>query len=262
MLKNIYSPLSGMIAQERVLDIIANNLANSSTAGFKGEAVSFKVLEPEPEKNYREPLPPANYQFDTLDIMKLKGNDMSYVGVSGVSHDFTQGSAIQTKNPFDLMIEGEGFLTAQTKEGFRYTRNGSLTLSPEGSLVDKEGNSILGEKGTIFLGAGKVTINHLGEVYQNDEFVDRLVVKNFNEKNLLEKIGSNYFVYKGDEKDVSDVEFPAMQQGFLEGSNVNIIKNLTHMILAQRSFEAYQKAVQNYDSMMEKSSNSIGVIRR
>ena len=64
MLKNIYTPLSGALAQEKVLDIIANNLANVSTPGFKGEDVSFKLLESEPERTYKEPLPPANYKID------------------------------------------------------------------------------------------------------------------------------------------------------------------------------------------------------
>ena len=62
MLKSIYTPLSGALAQEKVLDIIANNLANVNTTGFKGESVTFKVLESEPEKNYKTPLPPANYK--------------------------------------------------------------------------------------------------------------------------------------------------------------------------------------------------------
>lgn len=258
MLKNIYSPLSGSIAQERVLSIIANNLANATTTGFKQESVSFKVLDPEPHRNYSEPLPRANFSVD-LSKIHLKGNDLGYVGVSGVHSDFTQGAAIETGNSLDIMLEGDGFLTIQTKEGARYSRAGSLSVSADGALVDKMGNPVLGEQGVIYLSSESVEINTRGEVYQGTEFVDRLLVKNVLDKNLLERVGQNYYHYSGPDAQVS--EFPAVRQGYLEGSNVNAIENLTKMILAQRSFEAYQKTIKNFDSMMEKSSNSIGVVR-
>ena len=96
MQKSIYTPLSGAIAQERVLDILANNLANTHTVGFKSEQVSFKLLEPEPRRNYKDPLPPANYKIPFEELLPLRGNELSYVGVSGVSRDMSQGSAIHT----------------------------------------------------------------------------------------------------------------------------------------------------------------------
>ena len=261
MLKSIYTPLSGALAQEKVLDIIANNLANTNTVGFKGEKVSFKLLEPEPERNYRDPLPPANYKIAFEDIMPLRGNEVAYVGVSGVSRDMTQGSAIATKNPLDIMLEGKGFLTINTKEGLRYTRNGSLNINNEGALVDKNGFTVLGEKGSIFLHSGKVEINKHGEIYQDGEFLDRLDIKNFKDTNLLEKVGMNNFLHTGLEDNIEKVQFPNVKQGYLEGSNVNAIKNLTDMILAHRSFEAYQQAIKHYDSMMDRSNNSLGELR-
>ena len=128
MLKSIYTPLSGALAQEKVLDIIANNLANVNTVGYKEEKVAFKVLDPEPEKFYKNPLPPANYKVDLAAMHPLVGNDIDYVEVSGVYRDDQQGPAINTGNNFDFMIEGEGYFEVTTQEGTRYTRNGSLTL--------------------------------------------------------------------------------------------------------------------------------------
>ncbi len=260
MLNNIYTPLSGSLAQEKYLDIIANNLANINTVGFKEEDVSFKLLEPEPQ-NYVEPLPDDNFSVSFDELMPLKGNDMGYVGVSGVSRNDSQGSPVETKNPLDLMLEGDGYFSIHTSEGLRLTRNGSFTVNADGALVDKFGNPVLGERGDIFLSGAKVEINSHGEVYQNDELIDRLVINTVKEKKFLEKVGDNNFLYNGPEDEVYRIDLPTTRQGFLEASNVNAIKNLTKMILTHRSYEAYQKAIKNYDSMMEKSHNTLAVLR-
>ena len=261
MLKNLYSPLSGSIAQERVMAILSNNLANANTVGFKEEHVTFKLLDPEPEHNYKNPLPPANYKVPYDEVLPLKGNEFAYVGVSGVHRNDQQGPALQTKNPLDLMLKGEGYLTVHTHEGMRFTRGGSLTLNEDGALTDKMGNPVLGQKGVIFLGASQVKINHLGEVYQDGKIVDQLQLKKFKNSNDLEKVGLNYFFYGGPEDGMQTADGIRVEQGFLEGSNVNAIRNLTSMILAHRSFEAYQKSIKNMDTMMETSSNSIGQVR-
>ncbi len=168
---------------------------------------------------------------------------------------------MQTKNPLDLMIEGEGYFSVQTPDGVRYTRNGSLALSSDGVLVTKEGHPVLGERGDIFLRSGAFQVNNLGEVYQDGEMIDRLSLYTFDDDSALERVGENYLFFGGEPSSAKRVALPGVSQGFLEGSNVNAIKNLTDMILAHRSYEAYQKAVSNYDQMMEKTSNSIGEVR-
>ena len=261
MLKSIYTPLSGAVAQEKVLEIIANNLANVSTVGFKGEAVTFKLLDPEPHQNYKDPLPPANYKVPFEDLMPFTGNEVNYVGVSGVHRDFTQGSPIETKNPLDLMIEGEGFFGFHTKDGIRYGRAGAMTLNQDGALVDKNGFPVLGQKGNIYLHGKDLTINPRGEIWQDGQFLDKLQIYRFENPEQLEKTGLNQFFYTGPESQRIQVSSPMIRQGYLEASNVNAIKNLTDMILAHRSFEAYQQAVKHYDNMMEKSNNTLGEVR-
>lgn len=261
MLNGIYTPLSGAIAQERLLEIISNNMANVNTPGFKGDNVTFTLLEPEPDRNYKDPLPPANYKQDMSDIMPFKGNDLAYVGISGVHRDSTQGPPITTHNSMDLMIEGDGYFTVQTPEGLRYTRSGALDLSQDGVLVTKAGHPVLGEKGNVFLRAGAFQVNNRGEILQDGEIVDRLLIQNFADHNSLERVGNNYMFYGGPPEGVKPVTHPEVRQGMLEGSNVNAIKCLTSMILAHRSYEAYQKAVSNYDKMMEKSNTTIGEVR-
>lgn len=261
MLKNIYSPLSGAIAQEKVMEIIANNLANANTSGYKEEKVTFKLLDPEPEHNYKNPLPPANYKIDLEKMMPLRGNEFAYVGVSGVHRDMGQGPVMQTKNPLDLMIDGDGFFNVHTTEGMRYTRSGSMTLNQDGVLSDPFGNPILGKKGVVFLQGSDFQVNHLGEVYQNGKMVDQLEMTKFSDNSHLEKLGHNLYYYGGPEGMAQEAVDARVQQGSLEGSNVNVIRNLTAMILSHRSYEAYQKTMKNMDSMMEKSSNTIGSVQ-
>lgn len=261
MLKAIYTPVSGAVSQERVLEILSNNLANVNTTGFKGDSVTFKILEPEPEKHYRNPLPPANYKVDLDHLMPLRGNEVSYVGVSGVHRDNTQGPAINTRNPTDLMINGRGYFSVHTPQGVRYTRDGGFSLSQDGVLTTKTGHPILGQKGNVYLRSNQFYVNTRGEIYQDGELVDRLAIYDFSKPEALERAGENLLFYNGSDKGRSLLKQPSVSQGQLEGSNVNAIKSMTAMILAHRFYEAYQKAVSNYDSMMEKSSNTIGEVR-
>lgn len=261
MLKNIYTPVAGAISQERALEAIANNLANVNTVGFKGDSVAFSLLESEPYKNYPDPLPPANYKEDMQSVFPLRGNDMSYVGVASIEKDFQQGPAVSTQNPYDLMIEGNGFFNVQTSEGLRYMRSGNLGLSPDGVLISKQGDPVLGERGLVYLHGTDFSVNGNGEIFQDGQLVDRLKVSSFKHPQELERAGNNYFFFGGDESSVETATKARISQGFLEGSNVNAMKNMSAMIIAHRSYEAYQKAVANYDQIMEKSSNAIGDVR-
>ena len=161
MQKSIYTPLSGALAQERVMEIISNNLANVNTTGFKGDRVTFKLLESEPERNYQNPLPPANFKMDFEELQNLRGNSIGYVGIAQVARDTSQGSSIKTGNKTDVMIEGKGMLKVMTPDGERYTRDGSLMINREGILVTKQGHPVIGEKGDIG-GRAAFPISHSG----------------------------------------------------------------------------------------------------
>jgi len=261
VLKSIYTPVSGALSQERVMDILANNLANLNTAGFKGDRVSFEVLDAEPQKHYANPLPPANYKFDMQDLSQLVGNEVSYVGISDVSRDKAQGPAQHTGSRNDLMIEGNGYFQVNTQQGMRLSRNGALNVNSEGFLVNKDGDPVMGSKGAIRLGYGEFEVNYRGEIYQEGKLVDRLALVHPESDSMLERVGNNNFIFNGAAEQLTEVAHPQVKQGYLEGSNVNAIQNMTAMIIAHRSYEAYQKAVSNYDQIMEKSSNTIGEVR-
>ena len=158
------------------------------------------------------------------------------------------------------MLQGDGCLEVQTAEGAPYTRAGDLSLSNDGILTTKMGDPVQGEKGLIYVRSTDFEINKQGEIFQDGQLVDKLKLVAFDNKKELEKVGNNYYYFGGDESTIKNAGNLQVQQGFLEGSNVNAIKSMTSMIVAHRSYEAYQKAVSNYDKVMDKSSNVIGQV--
>jgi flagellar basal-body rod protein FlgF len=259
--KGIYSPLSGALAQERYLEVIANNLANINTTGYKADTISFSLLDPEPYKHYNSPLPPANYKQDLSSFLPPRGNDIQYVGVGEVGRDMSQGSIVQTGNHTDVMIKGNGYLSIYTKEGIRHSRDGSLAVNADGILVHKSGSPVLGERGNIQLRGLRFEVNQRGEIFQEGKYVDRLLIQDTKNQASFERVGDNLLFYNGHPDELTNVENAEVIQGMLEGSNVNAIKSMTSMIMAHRSYEAYQKALKHFDQLMEKSSNTIGEVR-
>ena len=261
MLKNVYSPLSAAKGQERLLEVLANNVANANTGGFKEQKVSFKSLLSNPWQSYRNPHPPAAFQRNMEDIFPLKGNEMGYTSASEVSTRFEQGPLQETENNLDIAVQGDGFFTLETAFGERFTRDGSFALTPEGTLVTKNGAVVQGENGPITgLSEGDLRISELGDVFSGERFVDKLRLRSFSEPAYLQRLGDSLFVHDGAPENFKDFE-GKVSQGYVEGSNVNPMANMANMITAHRTYEALQKAIQSQDKTMEKGANEIGMVR-
>ena len=260
MLRNIYAPLSGGVAQERVLEILSNNLANSNTSGYKEEQITFQSMEANPWPSYSTALPPAQFKVDMNDLHPLRGNEMGYVAISDVQTSHIQGGLTRTGNPLDVAIQGDGFFAVQTPFGERFTRDGSFSLTPEGMLVTKNGAAVMGENGSISgLKEGDIKILDSGEVYIGDRYLDKIKTVSFDDKKLLQKIGDNSFIHDGPPTNMTASK-GEVSQGFLENSNSNPMRNLTNMIVAHRTYEALQKAVKAHDDTLQLSSNKIGEV--
>jgi flagellar basal-body rod protein FlgF len=258
MLRNIYAPLSGGVAQERLLEILANNMANANTAGFKEDQISFRSQLADPWPNYQNPIPPAPFKLDMKEVYPLHGNEMEYASVAEVKTDFGQGSIKNTTNPLDVALQGEGFFTIMTPFGERYSRDGGFSLTPDGTLVTSNGMAVQGERGAIVgLQEANVRILPTGEVYSGDRYVDRLKVVSFTDSSLLQRLGGNLWVHDGPPTNTAAFK-GQVTQGAIESSNVNAMKNLTNMIVAHRTYEALQKAVKAHDDSMGLSSSKIG----
>jgi flagellar basal-body rod protein FlgG len=259
MMKALNTAATGMQAQQTNLDVISNNLANISTNGFKKSRAEFEDLMYQTQK---EP-----GQATGLNSISPTGVQTGLgVKTGAVQKDFTHGSSIVTKNPFDIQIEGSGFFQLQTPDGqVGYTRDGAFKRDPTGKLIDRNGN-VLQPEITIPADAAGVDISSTGEVkiIQNlndpPQVVGQIDIVNFVNPAGLRSIGKNLFVQTSASGQAITAR-PGLQgtgylaQGQIEGSNVNIAEEMVNMIQAQRSYETNSKAIQAADQMLQTLNN-------
>jgi len=276
MLRGIYTGANGMIAQEARMDNIANNLANVDQTGFKRDLTIFKAFPDMLIRRINDDglgIVPAG-SYDTMPIVGKLGTG---VEVNEVYTLFDQGSLQRTENNTDLALEGRGFFVIQTERGERYTRNGAFTVNQEGVLMTHNGEPVLGENGIIRLQHNNFIINERGEVmvngaisleprdpvsmtgndWQDPQVIDRLRVVDFENIREIKKEGDS--MYR--ETPESGPALPAGEfkvlQGFIEKSNVNVVREMVDMIEVQRSYEANQKTVQAHDQTVGRLINEV-----
>jgi len=276
MIRGIYTGASGMISQQARLDVVANNLANVDQTGFKKDQAIFKAFPDMLIRRINESglgITPAG----SYDSMPFVGKLGTGVEVNEVYTQFKQGSLQRTENNFDLALEGNGFFTVNTERGERYTRNGAFTLDQDGILVNHNGYPVMGENGIIKIQQNNFIINERGEILVNNAIsrdprdavgmenndwgdpvvIDRLKIVDFENVREIKKEGDSLYT----ETEFSGPPLPPenvkVVQGFLEKSNVNIIREMVDMIEVQRSYEANQKSVQTSDQALGKLINDI-----
>lgn len=233
MYKGIYIALSGAMLKKRHMDIFAQNIANSNTSGYKKDRISF-----------RDYLIPVDNNPGTIE----DGRSMSTI--SGITTDFSEGTLMRTGNVLDLSINGNGFFAL---EGNRYTRNGSFGISSEGYLVTRDGLKVLGSGGPISVQGGRIDINNSGEVFVDDISVGKLKIVDFANKDTLKKLSGGIFV-----SDLPGEELEArISQGYVESSNVDVIKEMIGMINALREFESYQKMIRAFDEATQRTTDEM-----
>jgi flagellar basal-body rod protein FlgG len=234
MYKGIYIALSGAILKSRNMQVLAQNIANANTPGFKKDRISFR--------DYIIPV-------DNRPPGVVDGRVMTEL--DEVSTDFSSGTLMRTGNPLDVAINGDGFFAL---EGNRYTRNGAFRIDEEGYLVTQDGIKVLGDGGPVSIQGSKVDIDSSGEIFVDDVSVGRLKIVDFSDRGVLRKAGGGAFFTEsaGQETDAT------VSQGYLEASNVEVIKELVQMIETQREFESYQKIIQSFDDAASKTINEMG----
>jgi flagellar basal-body rod protein FlgF len=277
LIRGLYTGASGMVVQMHRLDTIANNLANVDLNGYKRDTAINKAF---PEILLRRMNDDGMFVFPlgSIDTTPIVGKLGTGAECNEVFTAFTQGSLKQTENPFDLALEGQGFLTVLLPDGERYTRNGSFLLNDEGFLVTKRGEFVMGENGPIRIKKNNFVIDQDGVIYQNSTFagderrlvsleenewenlerVDRLKIVDFNRPRYLKKMGDSFW---RDTEDSGPAQIavgdgrPKVRQGFLESSNVNVVTEMVQMIEVQRTYEANQKMIQTQDSLLGRLIN-------
>jgi len=248
MLKGLYNAASGMLAQIRKMDVITNNLANSSSTGYKGDITYFDLSSAIGKQ------PPG---------IQLASQFLSNSPVLFMRHstDFSPGDLQKTDNPLDIALKGSGFFVVQTPNGIRYTRNGNFSRNSQSQLVTANGFPVLGQKGVpIFINGRDIEINTLGEVFVDGQQIDTLRIADFSPPNVLNKEGNGLFKLI----DATVQENPAtgvqVCQGFLENSNVSPVTMMAELIETMRGYEAYQKVIHLFDETLEKMNNEVGQV--
>ncbi len=253
-----YSAVFGALTQQHRLDTIANNLANVNTTGFKGDKQAFEdtfrryahdLLDPNTNLNDKVPWP--------------KGNILAQPRISGNVVDMSQGAMKSTGNPLDLAISGDGFFRIQTPEGEFLTRQGVYHRSAEGYIVDGHGNQLLGEGGPIQLPeTGSVLVDAKGTLSVDGEQIDTISLVRVEDPRALEKVGNSLLRIRPDAKvQAVPAEDSAVEQGFLEAANVEVVSEMVNMIEALRIFEAYQKMISGSFEQDKKAIAEVGAPR-
>lgn len=248
-----------MVAQQRNLDTIANNLANVNTTGFKSQRAEFQdaiyqTLRPSGAQAGTDLTQPSAFQI---------GLGSQFTSTSG---DFHQGAFQATNNPTDVAIGGEGFFAVEMPDGTKaYTRDGSFKINAEGELVTSDGYR-LADNIKFEAGATSISISNNGTVsakYPNQDTpveVGQIKITVFANAAGLTRLGQNLYASGGASGEPQDRTAGTegagyIQQGVLESSNVEIVEEMVRMITAQRAYEINSKAVQTSDDMLSILNN-------
>lgn len=261
MIRSLWTGTTGMNAQQLNMDVIANNLANVSTTGFKKSRADFQDLM---------------YQILKVPGSKSSADTESPTGIqiglgvrpAGVQKLFTEGDIIQTGNELDVAIEGSGFFQVEMPNGTTaYTRAGSFKRDGDGRVTTSDGYPILPAL-TIPDGARQITISETGIVSAiiGDDTASTEIgafeTVTFTNNGGLLSVGRNLFVESAssgtpEAGTPGDEGFGTLAQSYVEGSNVNIVEEMASMITTQRAYEINSKSIQTSDEMMQTTNGLV-----
>ena len=242
MERGLFIAASGMLAAQIRQDVIANNLANATNPGFKGEVA-------------------VGHAFDDMLLRQVRTGEAigplsEGVRIFEIHTDDTQGSLRNTRNPLDVAIAGEGWLNVATPAGLLYTRNGALTVDVQGRIVTAGGDPVLGTTGQpIVVGNGEVAIDRQGRVSSNGRVVGQFALTALT-PDSLRKRGENYVTGTPD----NGVPTGTVAQGYLESSNVNAVRQMVDLIANMRTYEADQKVIRAIDDTLGGAVNQVGKV--
>ncbi len=244
MAEGLYTALSGAVAQEQALEVIANNLANVSTQGFKGDSVQFKEVL-------------AQNHTDAQN---------AHVQVAEVFHDFSQGTLKNTQGRMDLALRGDGFFVVEGPQGEMLTRNGAFTLRGDGYIQNADGMLVQGQNGAMRVDPGaRVRFDSFGSLFvtppgigaspMGETMQDRVRVVNVDDPQKLQRAGHGLWDLGGAQPVRGNTP---IEVGALEQSNVNAISMMTKLIQVQRAYESYNRSIQQIHGTEQKAASQLG----
>ena len=232
-----YAAFSGLLARTEALDSAASNLANANTSGFRAEREYFRNAIVGPDA--------LNSQVNRM---------VNNFGVLGGNRlDLGQGALTHTGNPLDLAIEGAGFFAIQTRQGIRYTRDGSFRRAIDGTLITAAGEPVLdAQNKPIRIPTGDITVGMDGAVSVANAVAGKVALFNFPASVLVPEGTNRYTTAAGAKPTLMTA---AIHQGALESSNQDVIQGTLQLILVQRQAEMMQKALTVFHSDFDKTAS-------
>jgi flagellar basal-body rod protein FlgF len=235
---SFYVTVAGKFVNEKRLDIISNNIANSLTAGYKAMKPVFSMV--------------SDANTSTGDGGPLKN---AYVGIYDTFIDFSDAPIIDSGSTLDMAILGKGYFVVQNEKGNLYTRNGQFTVDSSNRLVTMSGDPVMGKGGEITIDAangGDILIENDGSIYLGKDLIDTVKVVDFNDKSGLRPVGKSYFVNENQAEQEITPDLYSIRQGSYEGSNVNIFREMVDLIQTMRAYECYTKVDQMFSDVNSK----------
>lgn len=244
-----YIALSRMTGLRREMDVVTNNLANMNTPGFQRESMMFQ-----------------EYLADTKDMHAGILRKISMVQDLASVRDLSEGPMVNTDNPLDIAISGNGYFTVETEEGPRYTRKGNFTLDNNGQIVTAAGDPLMGADGAPIVlppEASDIVINKDGTIAVRDPAdpmaenpIGQVGVVQFEEEYELKREADG--LLNAEEQDPVEAEDVSVLQGMLEGSNVQGVVEMTRMIETQRSYESVKNMMDKEDERQRQAIQILG----
>ncbi len=238
-----YIALSRQGGLRRQMDVLANNLANMNTSGFKSEKMMF-----------------VEHLVKSKDSNSLLGQKNAYVRDIATRRDFSEGSLELTNNPLDFGISGDGFFKIQTQFGIQYSRNGHFQLDQDGQLVTESGDPVLADGDSpIFFAPGdtKIVVARDGTISTQNGELGKLAVVSFENPQKLRPGDSGLFRSKGE---ATPVESPDIHQGMLEGSNVQPIIEMSYMIGVHRAYDNIKMFLEREDERLREMAKGLAQV--
>jgi flagellar basal-body rod protein FlgF len=237
MNSGFYAAFAGFASRLDALDVVANNLANASTVGYKAHHEFYTSLA-----SYLRPanISPINQAVNTYGVL------------GGSRIDMSPSTLEPTGNDTDLALEGHGFFSVQTKNGIRFTRNGAFSLNASRQLVNGQGEPVQGEKGPIQIPSGRMSVSPDGTISVDGNLVARIKVTEFPDEGILRPEGNTNFVAPdGAGKSASTI---SVRQGALESSNSDPVRSAVALVDLQRSAQMMEKALSIFHNEFNKTA--------
>lgn len=233
-----YAISAGLAAQMQALELVAHNLANLGTNGYRGQQTTFRSMLAGPELYGSGGV--------TANLVNRAVNNFGVL--SGSRLDLASGSIAPTGNPLDVAVAGSGFFAVQSADGVLYTRDGSFHATSTGRLVTSQGDAVLGEQGPVTLPNGAVAISSDGTISVDGAVVEKLRLAEFSPATTLTAVGNA--TYSAPAGAAVAAANSSVRQGMLEGSNVSATEGVVQLLTVQRNAEMLGRAFSALDGQL------------